>query len=93
MLPRLARRVVLCARRALGFAVAGCTRLARTRLLPPSGASLDLSGRVLATPAGGPSAASEHQARWAASVTPGLYFARLEAPGGTQRVIRVARYD
>ena len=43
--------------------------------------------------ADGPFDAGEHQTRWAASVTPGLYFARLEAPGGTQRVIRVTRLE
>jgi len=80
MLPRLACRA-LCPVALLGA------------LAAPAASRWSPSPDARTTLVDGPVTAGEHQARWAASVTPGLYFARLEAPGGTQRVIRMTRFD
>jgi beta-propeller uncharacterized protein DUF5122 len=54
---------------------------------------VDLAGRIVATLADGPFDAGEHQARWTAAAPAGVYFARLEAPGGVSRVTRVVRFE
>ena len=54
---------------------------------------VDLAGRIVATLADGAFDAGAHQARWTASAPAGVYFARLEAPGGASRVTRVVRFE
>jgi hypothetical protein len=54
---------------------------------------LDLTGRMIATLADGEFPAGEHDVRWDAPAAPGVYFARLEAPGGAKHVTRVVRLD
>lgn len=81
-------------------AVSGGCRHALTQFsfsLPSGGHArltvVDLAGRVVATLADGPFTAGEHQARWTAAAPPGVYFARLDAPGGASRVTRVVRFE
>jgi len=37
--------------------------------------------------------AGPHQVRWSTAASPGVYFARLEAPGGERAIARVARME
>lgn len=54
---------------------------------------LDAAGRIVTTLVDGDLAAGLHELRWSASVRPGMYFARLEAPGGVRRIARVVRFE
>jgi hypothetical protein len=54
---------------------------------------IDLAGRVVATLADGPLDAGDHQVRWTTPAPAGVYFARLDAPGGLRQVVRVVRFE
>ena len=72
-------------------------RIAFAFTLPAAGRArltvVDVAGRIVATLADGPFDAGEHQARWTGAAPAGVYFARLEAPGGASRVTRVVRFE
>jgi hypothetical protein len=53
----------------------------------------DVSGRRVAVLFDGPATAGDHHVRWSDPAPPGIYFARLDAPGGAMRVTRVVRLD
>ena len=54
---------------------------------------VDAAGRLVATLVDGDVAAGWHEAQWSARAAPGVYFARLEAPGGARRSARVVRFE
>lgn len=54
---------------------------------------VDVAGRVVATLADGPFGPGEHEARWEAPASPGIYFAKLEGPNGVRAVTRLVRLD
>jgi len=53
----------------------------------------DAAGREVALLLDGDVLAGRHEVRWSAPARPGVYFARLDAPGGQHRIARVARLD
>jgi hypothetical protein len=65
--------------------------------LPQSGrvrlVVIDAAGRVVTTLVDGDVPAGWHEAHWSARAAPGVYFARLEAPGGMRRTARVVRFE
>jgi len=65
--------------------------------LPTSGwvrlAVYDAAGREVARLVDGDVPAGRHEARWIAATAPGVYFARLDGPGGSKRVARVVRFE
>lgn len=54
---------------------------------------IDLAGRVVATLVDGPLDAGEHELRWTAPAPAGVYFVRLDTPGGQRHVVRVVRFE
>jgi hypothetical protein len=56
-------------------------------------AVFDAAGREVARVLDDDVLAGAHEARWTAAARPGVYFARLDAPGGASRVARVVRLD
>jgi hypothetical protein len=66
-------------------------------VLPQAGrarlAVYDAAGREVARLLDGDVLAGRHEARWSVGVRPGVYFAKLDAPGGVRRVARVARVE
>jgi hypothetical protein len=75
----------------------GGRRMLFSFTLPQAGharlAIYDATGRVVATLADGEMPAGRHEALWTAPASPGLYFARLEAPGGGRGITRFARIE
>jgi hypothetical protein len=53
----------------------------------------DAAGRLVATLADGELLAGRHAVRWTTPASPGVFFARLEAPGGKRAILRIARID
>jgi hypothetical protein len=53
----------------------------------------DAAGRLVATLADGEMLAGRHEVHWTTPASPGVYFARLEAPGGEKAILRVARIE
>jgi hypothetical protein len=53
----------------------------------------DAAGREVALLLDGDVLAGRHEVHWSAPAKPGVYFARLDAPGGQHRIARVARLN
>jgi len=56
-------------------------------------AVFDAAGREVARLLDGDVLAGRHEVRWTAPAKPGVYFARLEVPGGEKRLARVVRFE
>jgi catechol 2,3-dioxygenase-like lactoylglutathione lyase family enzyme len=85
---------------AVAFAVSPNPGRGRTTFsfaLPASGrarlAVYDAAGREVALLVDGEVPAGRHEAHWNAAAAPGVYFARLDVPGGTKRIARVVRFE
>jgi hypothetical protein len=53
----------------------------------------DAAGRRVATLVDGEVLAGPHEVRWSTPVRAGVYFARLDAPGGVRRTTRLVRFE
>ena len=53
----------------------------------------DAGGRLVTRLVDGEVSAGRHTAAWATRAAPGLYFAKLDAPDGSQRVARIIRLE
>jgi len=53
----------------------------------------DIAGREVARLVDAEVPAGHHEVRWSAAPPPGLYFAKLQSPGGETRVARVVRLE